>query len=226
MDNLYRQLQTRSFVKLGHIDCIDELVEELDSLELTLLPYTVERAGKLISPLDLDVTRLIHIGQDPTGGSQGWKVRSSDSDSIVETTVARSAPKIMKAIYQLFDQQWITRVKISRLAPNSNMLLHKHPYLEQNNNEVVVHIALKTNDHVQAVVVNKGQVQTQHFATGEVWYLNTLYPHKFQNNGASDRYHLWINLVWHRDQLGTGEKLRDMVAAALAELSAEMGPSE
>jgi hypothetical protein len=224
MDRLYTQLQTRSFVKLALIDCIDELVEELDSLELTLLPYTVEHAGKLISPLDLDVTSLIDRSQDPAAGSQGWNVRSSNS--IVETTLAQSAPKIMKAIYRLFDAHWITRVKISRLTPNSNMLLHNHPYLAQNNNEVVVHIALKTNDHVQAMVVNKGQVQSQHFATGEVWYLNTLYPHKFQNNGASDRYHLWINLVWHRDQLGTSEKLSAMVAAALAQLSAEMGPSE
>jgi hypothetical protein len=214
MDRLYKQLQTRSFVKLANIDCIDELVEELDSLELTLLPYTVESNGKIVRPLDLDVTSLIDKSQDPAAGSQGWNVRNGDN-RIVETTLARSAPKIMNAIYQLFDQQWITRVKISRLTPNSNMLLHKHPYLAQNNNEVVVHIALKTNDHVRAVVVNEGQVQTQHFATGEVWYLNTLYPHKFQNNGASDRYHLWINLVWHRDQLGTSEKLRDMVAAAL-----------
>ena len=215
MDALYKQLQTRSFVKLADIDCIDELVEELDSLELTLLPYTVERDGKIVRPLDLDVTSLIDRSRDPAAGSQGWDVRNGDN-RIVETTLAQSAPKMMKVIYQLFDKLWITRVRISRLAPNSNMLLHKHPYLAQYNNEVVVHLVLKTNSSVQAVVVNAEQVHTQHFATGEVWYLNTLHPHKFQNNGDSDRYHLWINLVWHRDQQGTSKKLRDMVAAALA----------
>jgi hypothetical protein len=225
MDALYTQLQTRSFVKLTHIDCIDELVEELDNLELTLLPYTVSHAGKIVTPLDLDVTSLIDRNQDPNIGRYGWNIRIDGDNSIVETTLAQSAPKIMKVIYQLFDKSWITKVRISRLTPNTNMLMHKHAYLADNNNEVVVHIALKTNSSVRAIVVNEGQVHTQHFATGEVWYLNTLYPHKFQNNGDSDRYHLWINLVWHRDQLGTSKKLRDMVAAALTQHSAQIGSS-
>ena len=218
MTNLYQQLQTRSFVKLAVIDNIAALVEELDSLDLTLNPYTVQQGDKITAPLDLYVTSLIDRSQNPAVGSQGWNMRvDSQHSDIVETTLAAKAPKIMKAIYQLFDAKWITRAKISRLPPNSNMLMHSHAYLNRpgSNNEVVVHIALKTNSGVEAVVLKDGVMEKQHCATGEVWYLNTLYPHKFQNNGTSDRYHLWINLKWHIKGVES-EKLSAMVSAALS----------
>jgi hypothetical protein len=217
MKSLYAQLQTRPFVKLAYIENIQELATELGSLNLNLLPYTVEKNGIAHSPLDLDVTGLIDRSTDPDTASMGWNRGLHWKNPIVETDLAAGAPKIMQAIYQLFDSPWIERVKISRLAPNTNMKLHRHAYLDQpgGNNEVVVHIALETNSGVTAVVVKDGRQEQEHFALGEVWYLNTRYPHKFKNSGNTDRYHLWINLVWDNKELGTSSKLMNMVKLAL-----------
>lgn len=217
MDSTYSELQTNAFLKLTDIDNYQELIDEFKSLTLVLSPYTIIHQGKKYTPLDLDVASLIDVNDDPTAGGLGYNLAGSFAKHRVkETSLAKHAPKIMDTLYRLFGRDWIRRVKISKLPPSSNMLLHRHPYLDlpNGNNEVVVHIPLQTNNNVLAVVDKLGDGKNSkktHFSLGSAWYLNTFYHHKFENNGTEDRYHLWINLVWNDTECGINPNMINMV---------------
>jgi hypothetical protein len=221
MDPIYLELQTNAFLKLADIKNSQDLMDEFNKLTLELTPYTVEVNGKQYTPLDLDVASLIDTNEDPSFGASGYGIIGDYSKSqIVETTLAKQVPKTMDLIYKLFGKAWIRRVKISKLPPNSNMLLHRHPYLDRPNcnNEVVIHIPLQTNPGVLAVVSKDGQLgdaKKHHFTVGGVWYLNTFYHHKFENNGTEDRYHLWINLVWRDGECGVNQEFANLVQKQL-----------
>jgi hypothetical protein len=221
MDNIYLELQKNAFLKLGDLDNMQDLLTEFRALELNLTPYTVKINGKKYTPLDLDVTSLIDESEDQAAGGNGYGIIGNFAKSqIVETKLAKQAPKIMETIYRLFGKDWIRRVKISKLPPRSNMLLHRHPYLDRPNcnNEVVIHIPLQTNAEVYAVVSKDGSYESakkHHFDEGGVWYLNTFYHHKFENNGDNDRYHLWINLVWKDIGQGVNPRFSELVKKQL-----------
>jgi hypothetical protein len=218
MDFVYSELQKNAFVKVGTIKNFSKIDEEFNRLELNLTPYTVNVNGKTIAPLDLEVASLIDKGDNPEIGGMGYEEYYKSKDEIKETSLAKQCPEIINTIYETFGKPWIRRVKISKLPPNSNMLLHRHPYLDRPNcnNEVVIHIPIKTNSKVFAVVApSEDNIKKQHFAVGEIWYLNTFYNHKFENNGADDRYHLWINLVWQDQDYGVNPIFSKLVEEKL-----------
>jgi hypothetical protein len=219
MDFVYSELQKNAFVKIGIIKNFSKIDEEFNRLELNLTPYIVNVNGKIIAPLDLEVASLIDKGDNPKIGGMGYGIIGDFSkDEIKETSLAKQCPEIINTIYETFGKPWIRRVKISKLPPNSNMLLHRHPYLDRPNcnNEVVIHIPIKTNSKVFAVVApSEDNIKKQHFAVGEIWYLNTFYNHKFENNGADDRYHLWINLVWQDQDYGVNPIFSKLVEEKL-----------
>ena len=70
-------------------------------------------------------------------------------------------------------------------------------------------------------VVSKNDQATDakkhHFDVGGVWYLNTFYHHKFENNGSEDRYHLWINLVWNDAVCGINQDFSNLVQKQLSQ---------
>lgn len=221
MDELYSELQKNAFLKITTLDNMQELLDEFNSLDLDLRPYTIEIEGKKYFPLDLEVAGLIDVSENPVDAANGYGIVSNfTKNKITETTLAKKTPKIINMIYSLFGKPWIRRVKISKLPPNSNMLLHTHPYLKKHNNEVVIHIPLKTNSNVYAVVSKQGSMQDaikHHFAVGDVYYLNTLYHHKFENYGDTDRYHLWINLVWRDAEFGVNNNFAEVIKQKLNE---------
>ena len=221
MDNIYSELQKNAFLKITELENFQDLVSEFKNLTLKLTPYTVVVNGKQYAPLDLEVASLIDKSEDPTAGGDGYGIVGDFAKSqVVETLLADQVPLTMKTLYKLFGKDWIRRVKISKLPPGSNMLLHRHPYLDRPNcnNEVVIHIPLQTNTGVLAVISKDGtgnDSKKHHFSAGSVWYLNTFYHHKFENNGEEDRYHLWINLVWKDGQSGVNQEFSKLIQEKL-----------
>jgi hypothetical protein len=219
MDNVYSELQNKAFLRIGSIDNSKEILEEILSNPIELVPYIVKIQDKEFSPLDLKVASLIDTDINPDSGAKGYGIHQQGhwiKENILETTLGKSCPITINTLYDLFGRSWIRRVKISKLSPNSQMLFHRHPYLLKPgcNNELVIHIPLQTNSNVNAMVSkidDETTAKKEHFKQGEIWYLNTYYYHKFENKGDTDRYHLWINLVYLDNDFGINEKTKNQI---------------
>ena len=217
---LYEKLKRIPFLRLGKIDFLPELQQELlANLNKTdFYPFNNGNSGYMNSDLD------------PIYEQPGFNKNSSEeliynlTHSLNDNNnkypkfelqqLGKDCPLLKKATDDLVSEPGA--VRLSRMmANNDKMPMHWHYFMDviPNCTEVVMHIPIITNNKVYAQVkTTNGFVYRQHFKAGEIWFLNAYQMHNTINLSNETRYHLWINCYLnHPDRTPLNLKLAQLL---------------
>tara|TARA_R110001592_G_scaffold2908_1_gene16360 strand:+ start:4700 stop:5290 length:591 start_codon:yes stop_codon:yes gene_type:complete len=100
----------------------------------------------------------------------------------------------LNSIVDMFSQYTtVNLVRLLFLAPNSIVKEHTDPTLaiEEEKSMIRLTIPIATNEGV-SFILNDNEVPMQ---MGECWYLRLTDPHRVNNNGATDRINLTIDVI-------------------------------
>ena len=100
----------------------------------------------------------------------------------------------LNSIVDMFSQYTtVNLVRLLFLAPNSVVKEHTDPTLaiEEEKSMIRLTIPIATNEGV-SFILNDNEVPMQ---MGECWYLRLTDPHRVNNNGATDRINLTIDVI-------------------------------
>ncbi|HEY3739418.1 MAG TPA: aspartyl/asparaginyl beta-hydroxylase domain-containing protein [Bryobacteraceae bacterium] len=82
-------------------------------------------------------------------------------------------------------------VRLLRLESGAIIKEHSDSQLSVEEGDVRLHIPVETNEFVEFYVQDERIIMNE----GELWYLNLSLPHRVENRGANDRFHLVIDGV-------------------------------
>ncbi len=87
------------------------------------------------------------------------------------------------------------RISFSRLDAGASIAWHEHESVVRKvggrdvNARFVIHVPLTTDSRCQMLVDYRGDIIAQHYGEGEIWLLNSYYPHAVVNASPIARVH-------------------------------------
>lgn len=239
--DLYSTLTRIPFLKLGTIDNVDEIIAQLDDYKdsIQYQKFIQEQIGKA-----LGTDGFMGCYLSPIYENEMYQFGSTSETNIKDIATAVSAhpdrwPEFTlqplgrdcNLIRQVVDdiQDTPASNRLSLLKAHTSVEWHQHTFIKfiPNCTEVVLHVPLiTTKDVVAKVKVYMGdgeeKTHTQHFAKGELWYLNAYHWHIFDNPSDHDRYHIWMNCYLNTPD---GKRINHKLNALLEEkVRAYRGP--
>jgi|694.fasta_scaffold53795_10 hypothetical protein len=227
------------FIKLGEVDNLQELVDELELFYkeyatqtlLTVHPTNINHTGvDVLSIYDYGGQDVGHYGEAYLTQHQSdlsTSLAYSLGDLTYKTDNGQHLPKICNLVESLLDHPG--RARISQLAAHKHGGWHGHGYNKLL--EITLHIPLisTTLSQVQVGNCSSGHnnaelmyqvpetYHTTHFKPGEIWMLNGMHSHRIINDSDHARTHVWIQSYFFNPQHHlVNNKLLDMLIAALA----------
>lgn len=111
----------------------------------------------------------------------------------MNTSYLEKSPYLNSIVDTFSQYTTVNLVRLLFLAPNSIVKEHTDPTLaiEEEKSMIRLTIPIATNEGV-SFILNDNEVPMQ---MGECWYLRLTDPHRVNNNGATDRINLTIDVI-------------------------------
>ena len=126
------------------------------------------------------------IGLITSGGDEN-EDREIPGVEFKKTNLLKSMPNLNKFIDELNMKK--KRVRIMKLEKKKKIFYHFDRTDSYDYDSLRLHIPIITNEKVFIQICNK----KFHWKENEIWYGDFSFPHKVENNGNEDRYHLIID---------------------------------
>lgn len=220
---LYNNLKKIPFLKIGHVEYLDELKDVLTKLEhREFYPFTTASKTLGTVKFGLDVLSIYDFTDKSTDGNTSTTILNNKGtmnlwQQCVPTDIAKEFPVLERSVVDFLDHP--SRCRLSRLDVGKEVLWHAHDYLHRNPllTEIILHLPIQAENVIARVKdPTTHKIYETEFKEGEVWYLNTWLPHSFKNKGKINRYHIWYNAYLNdgsKQQLNT--RLQQLLNSAI-----------
>lgn len=138
-----------------------------------------------------------------------WKAENKDLEFKLQDTELRALfPEVENILSALCQGANWHRIRLMRLAPGGGELQRHTDQVDPDSGVGIgqlmrLHVPLKTNPDVKfSVWKASGEQYTEHIPYGQVWMLDTRWPHMAVNGGTDERIHLVIDVETNEYLLG------------------------
>jgi SAM-dependent methyltransferase len=150
-----------------------------------------DSAGDL-EALQVELDALDPTAWRPLAHGEGWsRIQLLEPDGrggLIERPALRGCPT-MRALAERFGAR-VMALTLARLAPGGGVAEHRDLSGGLSLGVVRLHVPLRTDPAVEFVVAGERVTMVE----GEIWHLDTTYPHRVVNRSQRDRVHLILDL--------------------------------